>query len=169
MTLGAVTLGGLVMRAIINRSRDDTADRAKLDAECKRLEEEEHDRARRAERKKLETVEASELEGDGELWSELRKRVETIEADEPSSADTASSSSAASDKKNDMRHSPIPDRGTGSALLDRPQSVDGNQEVSSNNNSSGEDETDSENKAQGNPDDMEMLKRMWNMSPPEKE
>lgn len=165
MTLGAVTLGGLVMRAIITKSRDEKAEREKLQAECKRLEEEEADRARRAHRKKLETVEASEIEGDEDLWVEFRKRVENMDSDDV----TLDSSNT---KDDNMRHSPIPDRGTGSALLDRPQSVDGGAKPNSPD-AEGEDGEGSAKDAEGdqlaNPDDMEMLKRMWNLSPPDKE
>lgn len=160
MTLGAVTLGGLLMRAIVSRSRDEEAERAKLAAECARLEREEQARALRAQRAKLESVETPS----DDIMSELRKRLETMNED--SSDDTSSTDP---DSKSDhMRHSPIPDRGNGSAVLDRPDSSNnGNNDEIRGDADSSESRRDGE--AFAKPDELEMLKRMWNLSPPDKE
>lgn len=166
MTLGAVTLGGLCMRVILSRSRDEAAEKAKLEAECNRLAEEERQRALRAERKRLESVDGDEK--DEQLWSAFRKRIESLDSEEPDQT-------TKNTKKDNMRHNPIPDRGMGSAVLDRP----GSNKSGSNTNSDrtdnnvdegeGEDDIGSEGENLAKPDEAEMLKRMWNLSPPEKE
>lgn len=156
MTLGAVTLGGLCMRVILSRSRDEAAEKAKLEAECQRLAEEERQRALRAERKRLESVEGDEQ--DDQLWSAFRKRVESLDSEESDQSKTT--------KNDNMRHNPIPDRGMGSAVLDRPDNDKSNPEDNSGSSESddndNEDQPNSENLAK--PDELEMLKRMWNLS-----
>lgn len=156
------------MRVILSRSRDEAAERAKLEAECKRLEEEERQRALRAERKRLESVEGGEQ--DEELWSAFRKRLESIDTEQ---LDETTKNT----KKDNMRHNPIPDRGMGSAVLDRPDS--NNSDTNANSDSSdstdggdegeGQGESRSEGENLAKPDEAEMLKRMWNLSPPDKE
>lgn len=167
MTLGAVTLGGLCMRVILSRSRDEAAEKAKLEAECNRLAEEERQRALRAERKRLESVDGDEQ--DEQLWSAFRKRLESLDSEE-------SDQTTKNTKKDDMRHNPIPDRGMGSAVLDRP---DNNKSDSNSNSDPTDSNGDEEGEREGNiksegenlakPDEAEMLKRMWNLSPPDKE
>lgn len=141
------------MRAIVNSRRDEKEEQRRLEAECKRLAEEEEERIRRTKRKQMEQVDTSSVAPDADLMSDLRKRVQTLSNDGDEDTDS-------SNKDDNMRHTPIPDRGTGSMLLDRP-----------------DDESDSDAQASSaesmeqpaNPDELEMLKRMWNMSPPDKE
>lgn len=135
MTLGAVTLGGLFMRVILSRSRDEKREQERVAAECQRLEEEEQQRMLRRERKRMESVEASEVEGDAGLMDELRKRVESME--EPSDV-----------KETDVKELKWGNGSMGSAVLERPE--DGGIEQDSGDRAGGE--------------DVEMLKRMWDMS-----
>lgn len=172
------------MRAVISRSRDEESERAKLAAECARLEEEERARALRAERAKLEAVDSPS----DDLMSEFRKRIESMDKDKDNldssySSSTDSGSDSDDDKKDHMRHSPIPDRGTGSAVLDRPDNTsssdssedddenandeNNNQPMASNSKTGDGSDSDGDNFAK--PDQLEMLKRMWNLSSPDKE
>eukprot|EP00177_Eucheuma_denticulatum_P006203 GFKZ01011316.1.p1 GENE.GFKZ01011316.1~~GFKZ01011316.1.p1 ORF type:complete len:279 (+),score=73.01 GFKZ01011316.1:263-1099(+) len=136
MTLGAVTLGGLFMRVILSRSRDEKREQERVAAECQRLEEEEQQRMLRRERKRMESVEASEVEGDSGLMDELRKRVESME--EQSDV-----------KDTDAKELKWGNGGMGSAVLERPDSG------ATESSDSGE---------RGGGEDVEMLKRMWDMS-----
>lgn len=148
MTLGAVTIGGLVMRAIVSSRRDDEAEKKRLEAECNRLEQEEKERALRVKRKKMEMVEGgSVVRDDDELLSDFMKRVQSLENAEEDDDDNDDAA---------MRHTPIPDRGTGSAVLDRPD----------------DDETEPaepqavepQQEELAKPEELEMLNRMWNLN-----
>lgn len=152
MTLGAVTIGGLVMRAIVSARRDEEQERRRLAEECKRLEEEEKERALRAERRKMEAVEGGVM-GDEDLMSDFMQRVKSLERGDDDDEDDAFDNDAA------MRHTPIPDRGTGSALLERPEndvSADEGENRGQRNEGSAEELP--------NPEELEMLNRMWNLS-----
>ena len=160
MTLGAVTIGGLVMRAIISSRRDEEEEKRRLQEECERLEREEKERALRVKRKRMEQVEDKDnLVPDDELMSSFMKRVQNLD----SRAEDSSDEKAKPDdgKKANMRHSPIPDRGTGSALLDRPESAD------DADNASGKDTADGTEAEPVNPEKLEMLKRMWDLNMPD--
>lgn len=221
VTLGAVTLGGVVMRAIVNGSRNDKERESKLQAECKRLADEERVRALRAERAKLESLDDDDDDDDDEsqdgrmryspsssstayerhraadvdagadvkpvsdadLMSELRKRLQSMDGDDESDDENGGADSGSEggddgdDGDDNMRHKPIPDRGTGSALLERPDGDDGNGRGVGGNSSGTTDGVKAEggsDEAIGddpevNADDLEKLKRMWNLSPPDKE
>ncbi|CDF37846.1 unnamed protein product [Chondrus crispus] len=57
-----------------------------------------------------------------------------------------------------MRHSPIPDRGMGSAVLERPDGEDGDVgEVGEVGEAEEEEQT-------AKPEELDMLNRMWNLS-----
>lgn len=179
LTLGAVTLGGLVMRLIINRSRDDESEKKRLADQCDRLQQEEHNRTLRMARTQLESIpdpqqptSQTDVGGDGDgvdLMSELRKRVESLENN---AKDSNANANTDTDNK-DIRHSPIPDRGTGSALLDRPDATNEYDSDDAQNKKKEKDETkdDEDDLAakSAKPEQLEMLKRMWNLSPPDKE
>lgn len=188
MTLGAVTLGGIIMRTLLTVSRDQKAERDRLAKECARLQDEEENRALRLERTRLETAGLSSRpdsdEDQNQLMSALRQRVQNMEEsgddDDDDNANDGSVSGKQNDdrkknkkKKNqDMRQSPIPDRGMGSAVLERP---DGNANDENNNKNDNEDDSEQDNdnppggETLAQPDQAEMLKRMWNLSPPDKE
>lgn len=148
VTLGAVTVGGLVMRAVLASRRDEDKEREKLAVECARLEEEEILRARRLKRKAMERVdEADALPEDDALQSSLLKRLQDIDAgDAPTD-----------DDKKFMRNSPIPDRATGSMLLDRPTDDDAKRGDPAPS-------ADEDDEAPVNADELEMLNRMWNLN-----
>ncbi len=157
VTLGAVTVGGLVMRAILTSRRDEDKEREKLAAECARLEQEELLRARRLERKAMERVEGDEeLPEDDALRNSLSKRLKDMENADDSSDDNAVPGillDKPEDKNKFMRNNPIPERGTGSMLLDRP---DGN-------------ESGGTEGGNGNEEALEKLRRMWNLDANDKE
>ena len=142
MTLGAVTIGGLVMRAIVHARRDEDSERERVAAECGRLEKEEGERMRRRERKKMEMVDGAVVK-DEELMTELMKRVQSLEDGEEDG-----------EAEDEMRHSPIPDRGMGSAVLERPDGEDG--EVG--------EAGDEEEEQAPKPEELDMLNRMWDLS-----
>lgn len=184
MTLGAVTLGGVIMRTLLTVSRDQKAERDRLAKECARLQDEEENRALRLERTRLETAGLSsrpDPDADqNELMSALRQRVQNMEESDDEDDEDVNDGSVSGKqnddrkknkkKKNeDMRQSPIPDRGMGSAVLERPDG-DANDE----NNGQDDSEQDNDENPPGGetlakPDQAEMLKRMWNLSPPDKE
>lgn len=146
VTLGAVTVGGLVMRAVLASRHDEEKERAKLAAECARLEQEEILHARRLKHKAMERVEGDDdLPEDDTLQSSLMKRMQDLGDDE-----------AGEKEDKFMRHTPIPDRGTGSMLLDRPDDA----AVDEEEKGAGEEEDVS-------PERLEMLNRMWNLSSPD--
>lgn len=186
MTLGAVTLGGIIMRTLLTVSRDKQAERDRLAKECARLQDEEENRALRLERTRLETAGLSSRpdsdEDQNELMSALRQRVQNMEESEEDDDDDDVNDGSVSgmqnddmkkNKKNqDMRQSPIPDRGMGSAVLERPDG-DANGENKNKNDEEDDSEQDNDNPPGGEtlakPDQAEMLKRIWNLSPPDKE
>lgn len=167
LTLGAVTVGGVLMRVIVNSRRDKDEEQKRLAIECKRLEDAENERAKRVKRKKMENVDGENV-NDEQLMSDLMKRLKSLEGDEQDDDNPDLSNSP------DMRHTPIPDRGLGSAVLERPgegqdvskQPVDPEYEG---------DQSDDQNVADIQPQDLakpeeaEMLKRMWNLSSHDKE
>lgn len=169
LTLGAVTVGGLVMRAVLASRRDEDKEREKLAAECARLEQEEILRTRRLQRKAMERVEEDEeLPEDDALQSSLLKRLNDMKNSDTQDGDVAKDDGQGgivAEKPNDnpnkfTRNTPIPDRGTGSMLLERPDANGGADE--------------DENKAKGgsgsnqdavvNSGDLEMLERMFKKS-----
>lgn len=164
ITLGAVTVGGLVMRAVLASRRDEDKEREKLAAECARLEEEEMERSRRLRRKAMEKVEGSEeLPEDDALQSSLQRRLQDIgEDDGEDDGEDA--------EKKFMRNSPIPDRGTGSMLLDRPDAGDQATTRKGTSADDGEEEEEEEEEEEGaSAEELEMLKRMWNLNSPDNE
>lgn len=164
VTLGAVTVGGLVMRAVLASRRDEDKEREELAAECARLEEEEMERSKRLKRRAMERVEGSdELPEDDALLSSLQKRLQDGASDGSSDSSNIPGILLEKDdedddeKKKHMRNSPIPDRGTGSMLLERP---DGSDEAGDGEERPGGGEQDGAAKQ----DSLEMLNRMWNIS-----
>lgn len=161
MTLGAVTIGGLVMRAIVKSRHDEDEEKSRVAMECQRLQDEEKERALRVKRKKMESVDGVAVDDDL-LMSDFMNRVKSLESDSPQDADDPTDPTH-------MRHNPIPDRGLGSALLDRPD-VDADAADSDD----GLDIIEEEQQQLPEPDlanaeQAEMLKRMWNLSSPDKE
>lgn len=158
VTLGAVTVGGLVMRAILTSGRDEEKEREKLAAECARLEEEEILRARRLERKAMERVDEEELPEDDALRNSLSKRLKDIENNEDNSIPGILLDNDDKDKSKYLRNTPIPERGgSGSMLLDRPEDEsggDGNEGVLDNSD---------------NTEALEKLRRMWNLDANDKD
>lgn len=135
------------MRAIVSSRRDDEAEKKRLEAECNRLEQEEKERALRVKRKKMEMVEGGSVVRDDELLSDLMKRVQSLEnADDDDDGDNDDAA---------MRHIPIPDRGTGSAVLDRPDDETEPAEPQA---------VEPEQEELPKPEELEMLNRMWNLS-----
>lgn len=152
VTLGAVTVGGLFMRAIINSRKDDKEEQRRLEVECKRLEEEETERALRVQRRKMEQVEGGSANQvpDDELMSDFMKRVQSLGKPEDDVTESTD--------KDHMRQNPIPDRGTGSMLLDRPSDGEDSDEPQSSLQAEG-----SESGEAVNQEGLDMLKRMWNL------
>lgn len=162
MTLGAVTIGAILMRTVVHSRRDEEAEKARVAAECERLAKEEEERARRIKRKKMEAVDiqSNSPDGvlnmdDGDIMSALKKRVQTLEDGTDQDQDEQDNED---DQDTHMRHAPIPDRGMGSAVLDRPDDEDDE-----------ETPNDENEEKLAKPDELEMLNRMWNLSSPDKE
>lgn len=163
VTLGAVTVGGLVMRAVLASRRDEDKEREELAAECARLEEEEVERSKRLKRKAMERVEGSDqLPEDEALLSSLQKRLQDGASDGTSDSSSIPGILLEKDdededeKKKHLRNSAIPDRGAGSMLLERP---DGEGEGGDGEERGGGEEDETAKK-----DSLEMLNRMWNIS-----
>lgn len=167
------------MRVVTNRARNEEVEKQRLAEECDRLQQEEVDRTKRLKRSQLESFDtpddaASEQsnavggESVDDIMAELRKRVESIEKQEDVEGATAATAEA-EDKTNDLRHSPIPDRGTGSAVLERPDETAGVQDTGDQVAHNDKKKNDEQDESLAKPDQLEMLNRMWNLSPPDKE
>ena len=147
------------LRAIISSRRDEEAEKRKLKEECDRLQREEEDRALRMKRRRMEALDEEErerLKTDDELMSSFMKRLQNIDGEGEGEGDgdgEGEVDQGTKGKDTTMRHSPIPDRGTGSMLLDRPEEGGGDAGDKEN--------TDDSNASK---DELEMLNRMWNLN-----
>lgn len=162
-TLGAVTIGGLAMRAIVQTLRNPEAEQKEVEANCERLAQEEEERARRAARRKMEQVDEPTLDDD-ELRSALQNRMSSLNSD--SDGDPGTEDDLSDELKKYMRNTPIPDRGTGSMLLDRPDDDDDDDDSNDGNASDDSESTNNPSDAP-NQENLEFLKRMWNLSSPD--
>lgn len=149
------------MRGIVNARRDPEEEQRKAEEASIRFAKEEEERTRRLARKKMEEVD-DPAEGSGfdddELLSDFQSRVASINAD----SDADAEADALSDDKQNMRNSPVPDRGTGSMLMERPDesSKEGDDE-------SGDERSQEPNKPTSDPDSLELLNRMWKLDSPD--
>lgn len=152
--VGAVVVAGVKVLQWGRKGRSQEEEVRRAEVESEKLQKEEEERMRGRERRKLEGVggygvgisaEEEEMWGDDVLREKLKKRMEKLEKGEEDEED-------AEDKRN-MRYKPIPDRGMGSMLLDRPGDGDEDKE---------EDEEESEVPASAA--SVEMLKRMWSLN-----
>lgn len=95
---------------------------------------------------------------DDQLMSDFMSRVTSLETDDSDLDDNQSNDPS-------MRHSPIPDRGTGSAVLDPPDRSDPHH----HDDLDSPDHPSDLSPEMAKPEEAEMLKRMWNLSSPDKE
>jgi hypothetical protein len=166
VTLGVVTVGGLAMRAVVHARTDPDADRKKAEEQSIRLAKEEEERGRRMARKRMEQVDDGEGDAldDDELLSDLQSRLELLNAAD-SDAD-AEADGIRDDLDKFMRHNPIPERGTGSMLLDRPDEGDV-VDATPSSPPQEDDNMDQDDAGTPDPENLELLKRMWNLNSPD--
>lgn len=136
LTLGAVMLGGGLMRVVVQGGRDREKERERVQKECQRLQEEELERSRRRQRRELESV----GEQDGDLMEQLRKRVEQV-----------GSGTGEEEKGDEAAHGNGP---VGGAVLEREREEEEEEE----------EEEEKEEKDAPSEKDLEMLRRMWKMT-----
>ncbi|KAI0556589.1 hypothetical protein FGB62_494g05 [Gracilaria domingensis] len=169
LTLAAVTLGGLVMRAIVRSRQDDDAYRKKVVEDSKRLQEEENLRALRIKRTEMEAVEGDETsdDDDDEFMKAFRERVSGLQTDEKQPNDDQDASEKYGKQELDLVNTQ--DRGTGSAVLDKPDNDAPASPSASQSEQPQESQNDPDNAdvvppSMANPEQAEMLKRMWNLN-----
>eukprot|EP00178_Gracilaria_changii_P022744 TRINITY_DN677_c0_g1_i4.p1 TRINITY_DN677_c0_g1~~TRINITY_DN677_c0_g1_i4.p1 ORF type:complete len:306 (-),score=54.44 TRINITY_DN677_c0_g1_i4:2863-3780(-) len=170
MTLAAVSLGGLIMRAIVRSRQNDEAYRKKVLEDSRRLQEEENLRALRIKRTEMEAVENDETseDDDDEFMKAFRERVSDLQTDgekEPNEDKDASDKYG----KQELDLVNTQDRGTGSAVLDKPDNEgpaasSASQSDQTQDSESDRDDADVVPPSMAKPEQAEMLKRMWNLN-----
>ncbi|PXF46784.1 hypothetical protein BWQ96_03475 [Gracilariopsis chorda] len=177
LTLAAVTVGALVMRAVVNSQRDDDAYRKKVAEQSQRLQQEEDMRALRIQRSEMEAVNTDsdkqpQTSDDDQFLQAFRERVSGLNM-ERDPDDTEEDDTNNSDKydKQQLDLVNMPDRSTGSAVLDKPDDLPdtpdptaANKEPVEPSSSQTDDEHDAQPPSMADPEQAEMLKRMWNLN-----
>jgi hypothetical protein len=166
-TLGALTLGGLAMRAVVAARRDPEAEKRAVENECERLRVQEAERMRRAARRRMKEVESGI--DDETLMSEFQSAIarlsdggdsesfgEAFDLDDDGGDADVDISKKGPGKGKGKRGAAA--SGAGSMVLERPgEGADekGNDE---------EDNIDGGSLDGPSAESLDLLKRMWNLS-----
>lgn len=165
VTLGAVTVGGLAVKAVLRAKRDPEKELKEVEEASALKQAEEVERARRLERRSMEGW-GGDGDGDGiddeVLMEDFLSRVASL-GDSEAVDDGDEGADGEGGTSGVLREFPIPDRGaSGSAVLERPDEtadadVGGVEEAAEGAES--DDEVDE--------DSLEMLKKMWSLDSPD--
>ena len=157
--VGAAVVAGVKMLQFGRQGKVKEMEVKRAAEESEKLQKLEEERTRGRERRKMEgvggfgTVIGSTEQGGEEAWADdalregLKRRLERLEKGE-----TDENEKEDGEDKRNMRYKPIPDRGMGSMLLERPGEGEEDKE---------EEKKDDEVTASAS--SVEMLKRMWSL------